>query len=269
MDLEKLTLQVCEISERVAVFIQSQVLEVGAKDIVEKEKNSLVSYVDETAEKMLVQELTLLLPDAGYITEEKTIAQESKSLTWIIDPLDGTTNYLQQIPHYSISIALVVDNELAIGIVYDVAMKECFYAWKNGGCYINDRKIEVSKKVDLSECIIVTGFPYNAEYDIKAYIKIFTHWIEHARGIRRLGSAALDLAYVAAGRLDAYYESKLNAWDLAAGILLVREAGGITTNFAGDDDSLNSGDVLATNKDLYEKIHTPIKKYLIDKVLSE
>jgi myo-inositol-1(or 4)-monophosphatase len=265
MDLEKLSFQVCEISERVAVFILSQVEKVSAKDIVEKEKNSLVSYVDETAEKMLVQELSELLPDAGYITEEKTIAQESKNLTWIIDPLDGTTNYLQQIPHYSISVALLADNEIVVGVVYDVAMKECFYAWKSGGCYSNDRKIEIAQKDDISQAIIVTGFPYNAAYDTQSYIQIFTHWIENARGIRRFGSAALDLAYVASGRLDAYYESSLNAWDLAAGILLVREAGGVATDFNGEHDSLNSGNIIACNKNLYKDIYNPIQKYLINK----
>jgi len=210
----------------------------------------------------LVNALRDLLPSAGFITEEDTVDDEAKEYTWIIDPLDGTTNYLNRLPHFAISIALMQNDILLAGVVYDPSMDECFHAIKDKGAFLNDTPIHVSKKKNLSNALIVTGFPYTNTYDIEAYMRIVKYWLRNTRGIRRLGSAALDLVYVAAGRLDAYYEATLNQWDLAAGALIVKEANGIVTDLDGKDAFLEKGSVIATSPDLFLQVYEPIQKSL-------
>lgn len=252
--LQTLRQKVAQISEDVGLFIYDQFGKVTQDQIESKAMNSLVSYVDKTAEEQIVDHLRDLIPNAGFITEEDTISQEVKDYTWIIDPLDGTTNFLYNIPHFSISIALQHQEEIILGVVYDVMKKECFAANKGSGSFLNGHPINVGQKTKLSEALVVTGFPYDKELAFKESIQLMEHFLVNARGFRRLGSAALDLAYVSAGRLDIYYEATLNSWDVAAGILLIKESGGKVTDYLGSDNSLNKGEIIASNMDLHPQV---------------
>ena len=254
MDLKSILDQALLVADEAAAFIHSQAGHVTADDVVTKSRNSLVSYVDQKAEEILVRGLGKIIPEAGFITEEGTVRQEKSSYTWIIDPLDGTTNFLQQIPVYSVSVALLHDNEIVLGIVADVEQKENYYAWKGGGAWCNGRRIFVSKRTNIQDAVVATGFPYAARDVLPQLTAIFDFFLKNARGIRRLGSAAIDLAYVACGRFDVYYETTLNAWDIAAGIILVEEAGGVVTDFEGKNGMLDSGRVIAAPLHIHDTV---------------
>jgi len=245
MNLKTILDQALVITEEAAAFIRSQAGKVTADDVITKSRNSLVSYVDQKAEEILVSGLGKIIPAAGFITEEGTVAQQTSEYTWIIDPLDGTTNFLQQIPVYSVSVGLVHNGQIVLGIVSDVEQHETFYAWKGGGAWCNGERIHVSDRTDVQDAVVATGFPYSSRDVLPQLTSVFEYFLKNARGIRRLGSAAIDLAYVACGRFDVYYETTLNAWDIAGGIIIVEEAGGIVTDFAGKDQMLNNGQVIA------------------------
>jgi myo-inositol-1(or 4)-monophosphatase len=251
MDIKNILDQALVVVEEAAVFIRSQAGKVNAADIITKSKNSLVSYVDQTAEEILVSGLGKALPEAGFITEEETVEQKTSAYTWIIDPLDGTTNFLQQIPFYAVSVGLVHNGIILLGIVSDVENKEIFYAWKGGGAWCNGKKIHVSQRSEMEEAIVATGFPYASRGNLPKLSAAFDFFLNHASGIRRLGSAAIDLAYVACGRFDVYYETTLNAWDIAGGIILVEEAGGKATDFKGEGHMLKNGEVIAAPHEIH------------------
>lgn len=250
---------VLEVSE----YIKNEFGTVQAHQIVEKDINSLVSYVDQQAELKLIEGLSKIIPSSKFITEEDMAQNESDSQwTWIIDPLDGTTNFLNGIPFFSVSVALYQNDQATIGLVQEVMHDEQFYAQKGKGAFLNEQKIRVSSQTELSKSIIATGFPYRNEYDSKAHVDLINYWLLHTRGIRRFGSAALDLCYVAAGRFQAYYESMLNPWDIAAGALIVEEAGGVVCNYKGGLFNAHEGEVIATNKDLQSHVLVNIKRNL-------
>ena len=256
--IHKILKQSIEIVKEVGDFIWAQAgkqLEVETKSL-----NSFVTYVDKEAEKMLVQKLGLLLPAATFITEEKTVEQKDSSLQWIIDPLDGTTNFIQQIPHYSTSVALKYQGEIILGIVNHIPQKECFYARKNEGAFLNGKPIKVSLVEKLDQAIIATGFPYERAEIQNRLIQVFNDVLSEVKGIRRLGSAALDLSFVACGRMDAYYEGELNPWDVAAGILIVEEAGGKLSDYKGGDDYFEGKEIIASNTLLHNKLIQIINK---------
>jgi myo-inositol-1(or 4)-monophosphatase len=241
-------------------FIREELGKVSSGEIEEKSLNSLVSYVDKTAEEQLVKGLSGILPEAGFITEEETVAQESKSFNWIIDPLDGTTNFLFQIPVFSVSVALEQAGELVVGMVYEINRDECFYGWKGGGAFLNEQLIKVSGRETLAQSLIATGFPYYDYSKTPPYMEVLTTFMQSTRGIRRLGSAAVDLAYVACGRFDAFYEYSLHIWDVAAGILLVREAGGVVSDFQGEEKNLDGEEIIAANPSVYEECKAIVGK---------
>lgn len=255
MDLQHICEEVKQLSKDVGAFIREQLHEVSTDQIITKDHNSLVTYVDQTAEKKIVARLQELLPAASFITEEDTVAQESgNSLVWIIDPLDGTNNFLQKIPHFAVSIALRKDDEMVIGVVYDVMRQECFSAVKGEGAFVDDKKILVSQKDQIDDCVLATGFPYSKSMNFKPLINTLEHWMLHARGIRRFGAAALDLCFVAAGRIDCYYELKLNIWDVAAGMLIVEEAGGRLSDYKGGNTFKEGNQVVASNGHIHQYI---------------
>lgn len=257
--LEKITLEVCEIAKQAADFIKSNLLKVSTNDIQTKSQNSLVSYVDQEAERMIVARLQELLPEAGFVTEEDTIDQStSESYEWIIDPLDGTTNFLHKIPVFAVSIALRHNGEMLSGVVYNVMVDECFYAWRDGGAFLNGDQISISSNEDFSESLIATGFPYYDFEKLEQYLSTFKELISETRGLRRLGAAAVDLAYVACGRFDGFFEYSLHIWDIAAGVLIVKEAGGIVSDFDGGQDHLTGSEIIATSPHIYE----PLKKII-------
>jgi myo-inositol-1(or 4)-monophosphatase len=247
MQLEQIVKQVIELSKQVGDFIRQERNTFNSDKIEYKGLNDMVSYVDKTAEEKIVTGLEKILPDAGFITEEKTRNKIAERYNWIIDPLDGTTNFIHGLPVFSVSIALQEYGELVAGVVYEINLDECFYAWKGAPAYLNGKEIKVSSCPTISNSLIATGFPY---YDFEKqaqYIELFTYLMKNCHGLRRLGSAAVDLAYTACGRFDSYYEYNLNAWDCAAGIVIVRQAGGEVVNFKGGDEILDTRELLATN----------------------
>lgn len=213
--------------------------------------NNLVSYVDKETEKQLVERLSKLLPEAGFITEEGTTGQDAdkNALNWIIDPLDGTANFIHNLPVFSVSIGLAQGSTPVAGVIYDPNRDECFSGWQGGGAWLTHKgqrsPIRVSGATKLGESLIATGFPYYQFDQMQPYLHILESLMQQTHGLRRMGSAAIDLAYVACGRFEAFYEYNLNSWDMAAGVLLVREAGGVVTDFTGGNEFLFRGDVVA------------------------
>jgi myo-inositol-1(or 4)-monophosphatase len=247
MQPEQVIHKVIEVAKQAGAFIREQRKTFTPDKIEIKGLNDLVSYVDKTAEEIIVAALKDVVPGAGFITEEKTISKTGERYNWIIDPLDGTTNFIHGLPVYSVSIALQDHDELILGVVYEINQDECFYAWKGSAAYLNGAEIRVSNTPTINKSLLATGFPYYDFNKQAAYIALFTEFMKSCHGLRRLGSAAVDLAYTACGRVDGYYEYNLNAWDVAAGIVILRQAGGDAVNFKGGEECLNSRELLATN----------------------
>ena len=259
MDLKSILDKALPVANEAAAFIHSQAGKVTADDVITKSRNSLVSYVDQKAEEILVKGLGQIIPAAGFITEEGTVAQQKSEYTWVIDPLDGTTNFLQQIPVYSVSIGLVYRDQIVLGIVCDVEQNETFYAWKGGGAWCNGARISVSDRTNIQDAVVATGFPYASRDVLPQLTSVFEFFLKNARGIRRLGSAAIDLAYVACGRFDVYYETTLNPWDIAGGIILVEEAGGIVTDFSGAHQMFDNGQIIAGPAPIHNAVSDHIR----------
>ncbi|AFL83816.1 inositol monophosphatase/fructose-1,6-bisphosphatase family protein [Belliella baltica DSM 15883] len=252
IDLNQILDQTKSIAKEAGAFIRKERQHFDLKKVEEKGFNDLVSYVDKEAEKIIVNKLSKVLPEAGFITEEGTREEENKTYTWIIDPLDGTTNFIHGIPVFCVSIGLMKDNEIVLGVVYEVNLHECFYALKGHGAFCNDTPIRVSAAPSLSQSLIATGFPYSAFAQIDEYLEIMKVLMQKSHGLRRLGSAAADLCYVACGRMDAYFEYNLNSYDVAAGSLIVQEAGGEVTDFKKGNDFLFGREIIAGNKPVHE-----------------
>lgn len=251
---------VLKLVEKASDFIAEHFGKVSSEQVEVKDHNSLVSFVDKTAEKLLVDGLLEIIPASGFITEEDTVDRKEE-YTWIIDPLDGTTNFLYNIPHFSVSVALEYKGELVLGVISDVMRKENYYAWKDGGAFMNGEKIQLSKRTNFADCIIATGFPYESYYNKKPYFQMMEKVMNEARGLRRFGSAALDMAYVANGRFDAFYETSLNPWDVAGGIIICREAGGVITDYQGGDKFYSGSSTVVANAEIHEILVTHTKEY--------
>lgn len=245
MNLENMTLKVALLAREVGAFIRKERQTFSYDKVELKGPSDLVSHVDKESERMITKGLKTLLPESGFITEEETTVQETKEYTWIIDPLDGTTNFVHGLPNYCVSIGLMHEQEIVAGVVYEVANDECFYAWKDGGAYLNKKAIHVSKAGSLSECVLATGFPYYEFERLDEYLKILHQLMESTQGLRRMGSAAADMAYVACGRYGGYFEYNLNSYDIAGGVILVKEAGGIVTDFKGGNDFIFGREMVA------------------------
>ncbi len=200
--------------------------------------NNLVSYVDKESEKKLVTELSKILPGSGFIAEEGTAIEGTNDYRWIVDPLDGTTNFTHGMPLFAISIGLALNEKMVLGIIYEVNRKEMFHTVKGGKAYCNGKEIRVSPITSLQESLLATGFPYYEFDKLEAYLKIIRSFLRQSHGVRRLGSAATDLAYVACGRFEGFFEYDLNSWDVAAGTFLVQQAGGVVTDFSGGSNFL-------------------------------
>lgn len=249
MNLPHILKGVIQVCEEVGEFIRTEGASFDLTRIEQKSKfNNLVSYVDKEAERRLVTVLHDLLPEAGFITEEGTVEQSrSHTYNWIIDPLDGTTNFLHGLPIFAISIGLTRGDETILGVVYHIMRKECFHAIEGGPAYCNDQVIHVSGINTLSESLLATGFPYYHSEKKDIYLDIIKEFLEQTHGIRRLGSAAIDLAYVACGRIEGFFEYNLNAWDVAAGAFIVQRAGGTVSDFKGGNNFLFGGEMCAAN----------------------
>ncbi len=213
-----------------------------------------VSTADLQAERTLKTELGKARPDYGFLMEEGGATPGDGKHRWIVDPLDGTTNFLHGIPHFAISIALEREGELIAGVIYDPMRDEMFYAEKGVGAFVNDRRLRVSARQNMAEAVIATGIPFRHRGDHPYYLKLLGAVMGETAGVRRMGSASLDLAYVAAGRYDGFFEMGLSPWDIAAGVLLVREAGGYVSDLAGGRNVLASGDIVAANDRLFDPL---------------
>ena len=263
-ELEHLCNETISAVRHVGHFIREAGEEPGQRQVAAKERNSFVTDIDVASEKRLVKALQKILPDASFITEEDTVDNGSRQLAWVIDPIDGTTNFIHGVPCYSISVALVREGEPVLGVVYEITQDECFYAFKGGGAFLNGKPIKVSRTEAMADALIATGFPYHDHSKVEALLNILRDLITGARGIRRFGSAAVDLAYVACGRFDAFYEHTLNIWDIAAGVLIVQEAGGTVSDFAGRHHYFDNGQVIAAPALLQPKLVALVKGHFFE-----
>ncbi len=261
MELATICGQVVDLVTQTAVFIRNEAGRVLPSQIETKQRNHLVSYVDKKSEQLLIEGLRRLLPEAGFVAEEGSVEQQlDRAWQWVIDPLDGTTNFLHQLPVYAISVGLLHEGEPVLGVVYEVNNAECFWAWKGGGAYLNGQKISVTISVDFQLALFGTGFPY---YDFSAfeqYISVLRQLMQHTKGVRRFGAAAVDLCYVACGRFDGFFEHSLSIWDVAGGAVIVTEAGGRIADFKGGRDFLWGREIVVAApcvwEQFFEIVHT-------------
>ncbi len=262
MDYKNLCFQVQEIARETGSFIREEGKKITVSDIEFKGITSLVTYVDKTAEARIVAALKNLIPGSGFVAEEGTADSNNEKYTWIIDPLDGTTNFIHGIAPHSVSIGLKENDKMVLGVVYEVKLDEMFYAWKDSAAYLNGLEIKVSLNSKSENALIATGFPYYDFDRVDDYIAAMKTLMKSTRGLRRLGSAAVDLAYVAAGRFDAFYEHALHAWDVAAGVFVIQQAGGKVTDFSGGENWLFGGEIIAASNNYFDEFYSIINEYL-------
>lgn len=253
IDLESCARAVCQIARQAGAYIREERLKFSVDSVERKHAHDYVSYVDKGSEQLIVSALRRLLPEAGFVTEEGTAQMADGSsltpeLTWVVDPLDGTTNFIHQYAPYCVSIALLQGTTVLVGVVYEICADECYYAWKGGGAYLQMRNVPLRvSKVAIEDALLCLQLPYNSE----AYKPVVRHLIDtfygRAASIRMMGSAAMALCYVAAGRLDGYAEQYIGRWDYMAGSLIVMEAGGTVTDYSGSTDFTRGNSVVATN----------------------
>ncbi|WP_258102829.1 inositol monophosphatase family protein [Marinoscillum sp. MHG1-6] len=260
MKLDVLTHEVIEVAKEAGAFIRRESENFSLQDVEEKGKSDLVSYVDKETEKMLVEQLERILPEAGFITEEDTPNQLGKEYTWIIDPLDGTTNFIHGLPTYAVSIGLMQNQKMVSGVIYEINHDEVFYAWKGGGAFMNGKPIHVTKVEKIEDSLFATGFPYYQFHKLEEYMAILNELMKNCHGLRRIGSAATDMAYVACGRCEGFFEYNLNSYDIAAGVIIVQEAGGTITDFQGGDNYLFGRELVAAGP-VHAEFLKVIQKY--------
>lgn len=257
-ELQHLLRGVEGLSRKIGSWMKDQVIREHMTEI--KSPNNLVTYVDKESERMFVEGLQALMPQAGFVAEEGTGARRER-YNWIIDPLDGTTNFVHGVPVWCTSIALADGTQPVLGVIHDPVSGETFTAALGCGAHLNGTSIRVSGVSQLSQSLLATGFPYDDFGREEPYLALFRELMRGTRGLRRLGSAALDMAWTAAGRFDAFYEYGLNPWDVAAGTILVREAGGQVSCFDGSDEPVFGDDLLCTNGHLHEALKEVIARH--------
>ncbi|MBP1541906.1 MAG: inositol monophosphatase [Prevotella sp.] len=250
-NLETLTRLVCDIAREAGSYIRKEREGFSVEKVERKHAHDYVSYVDKGSERLIVERLGALLPEAGFITEEGLATHRDEQLLWVVDPLDGTTNFIHGFAPYAVSIALIQGERILLGVVYEICADECFYAWQGGGAYVKkgqgpSEPLHVGRS-SIGDALLCLQLPYNSD----AYKPVIQHLIDHFYGrvasIRMIGSAAMALCYVAAGRLDGYAERYIGQWDFMAGALIVSEAGGRVTDYAGAATFLRGNSIVATN----------------------
>jgi len=262
MNYEFICKHVISAAHEAGRFIQTEAKRFSQEKVETKGLHNFVSYVDKTAEEMLVEQLRDVLPEAGFLTEEGTIAPSEEQLQWVIDPLDGTTNFIHGLPPYSISVALMDGAETVLGVVYELNLKECFYAWKDSPAYLDGKIVHVSKVNKVKDSLIATGFPYYDFDKMDGYLDSLKYFLQNSHGARRLGSAAADLAYVACGRFEAFYEYSLQPWDVAAGAFILERAGGKVSDFVGGNNFIFGKELVATNNFIFDEFLGVVQKHL-------
>ena len=277
MDFERCTLSVCEIARRAGEYIKGERAKFSLESVERKHAHDYVSYVDKGSEQLIVSALRELLPEAGFITEEGTADQGDRSrdsernhgpvplIRWVVDPLDGTTNFIHQYAPYAVSIALLQGREVLVGVVYEVCADECFYAWKGGGAFVSrseergvrSERLHVSSQ-KIQDALLCLQLPYNSEAYKPTIQRLIDSFYGNVGSIRMCGSAAMALCYVACGRLDGYAEQYIGQWDYMAGSLIVMEAGGTVTDYSGSSDFTQGNSVVATNGIIQKDLLTVI-----------
>jgi myo-inositol-1(or 4)-monophosphatase len=261
INFEALCKQTIDLTRSVGEIIQHERQQFNIKNVEVKGLHNYVTHVDKLAEEKLVEGLSKILPEAGFIAEEGTSEKKGEIFQWIIDPIDGTTNFIHGIPIYSISIGLIENEELVLGVVYEINANEMFYAWKDSPAFLNGQEIHVSQENDMHKSILATGFPYHDYEEVDAYLDLLAHFMKTTSGLRRLGSAAVDLVYVACGRCEGFYEYGLNPWDVAGGTFIVQQAGGKVSDWQGEDNAVFGKTILASNISLYNGYLKSIQEF--------
>jgi myo-inositol-1(or 4)-monophosphatase len=263
MDLKKLCIEIEAVAREAGEFINSESGSFEIKNTEKKGFNDFVSYVDRGAEKIIVDRLGALLPEAGFMVEENTSSRKGERFCWVVDPLDGTTNFIQGIHPYAVSIALTDRGESVAGVVYEASGREVFTAWKGGGAWLNGVRLHVSSTASASDSFVATGLPYSDFSLLPAYLECLDYFIRNTKGVRRLGAASIDLAYVAAGRFDMFFEYGLKPWDVAAGTILVLEAGGMVGDFSGNRKGMIFNNIIASNSLVFSEMVEIISKFMV------
>ena len=250
-------------ARRAGSVINRASMQLDVLTVQTKSQNDFVTEVDRAAEAAIIEVLREAYPEHGILAEESGESGESadSEYQWIIDPLDGTTNFIHGFPQYAISIALAKNKVIEQAVIYDLTRNDIFTASKGRGAFLNDRRIRVSKRTRLNEALIGTGFPYREFDNIDAYLAMFKDLTQKTAGIRRPGAAALDLAYVACGRLDGFWEMGLQPWDMAAGVLMIQEAGGLVSDLAGEGDYLETGNIVAGTPKVFGQLLPVIQSH--------
>ena len=261
MNLDKLLPDVCSIAKECGQFLLNECHKVTQKDIETKAEHDYVTYVDKASEEFLIASLSKLLPETGIIAEEGHAQRNSFRYNWIIDPLDGTTNYIHGMAPYAVSIALCDHNTEILGVIFEPNLDECFSVHANSQAFLNNKPIKVSGTKKLFDAFLATGFPSRDYTHLEAYVMMFKELMFDTQGIRRLGSAAMDMAYVACGRFDAFYEYYLSSWDVAAGSLMVKKAGGRVSDFHGSDNYLFGKEIVCSNGLIQDELLEIIRKH--------
>ena len=260
---KELCFSALEVVKKAAAYIREQHANRSGLAIEEKGRQNFVTEVDLRAEEILVSGLSELHPEAGFIAEEGTNKNQGERYNWIVDPLDGTTNFIHGVFPFAISVGFADKQEVVAGIIYEFGLDEYFYAWKGGGAWLNGSLIRVSDVALVNQSLIATGFPYTNFKYLEQFMQSMDHFMHNSHGLRRLGSAATDIAYVACGRYDAFYEYGLNPWDVAAGILLVKEAGGAFSDFAGKPDPLFAEHIICSNMKIFKEFQSTIQQIML------
>lgn len=236
---------------------------IGQLRIDQKGKNDYASEVDRMAEREIINIIRAAYPGHAILAEESG-EHQGNDFVWVIDPLDGTTNFLHGFPQYAVSIALKHKGRLEVGVIYDPLRDELFTAKRGGGATLNNRRLRVTQPLGLKGALLGTGFPFKTDQHLKTYLNMFSSLTMECAGIRRAGSAALDLAYVAAGRLDGFWEIGVMEWDIAAGVLLIKEAGGVVTDFSFNDNYLQSGNLIAGSPKMHQLMYQLIEPHVTE-----
>jgi len=265
MNLENICMDVIALAKSTGIYIMSERENEEEINIKTKELHNFVTHVDETAERMLVNGLLKIIPESGFIAEEGTNDTKGKVFNWIIDPLDGTTNFIHGLSPFAISIALMEGDNIILGVIYEISLDECFWAYSGSKAFLNGNEIKVSNIDTVNGSLIATGFPYYDYERIDAFFKTMDHFMKNSHGLRRLGSAATDLAYVACGRFEAFYEYSLQPWDVAAGAFIVQQAGGRVSDFSGEKNYIFGKEIIATNSRVFDEFQRVIKNYMTNK----
>jgi myo-inositol-1(or 4)-monophosphatase len=249
-----------EAAKEAGRYLKYSVGKVKSIEMKQGEERNLVSEIDKTSEAKIISIIKRHYPNHAILAEESGASSPSADYKWVIDPLDGTTNFLHGLPIFCVTIAIEYKAEIVAGVVYDPNLEELFTAEKGSGAYCNGKRMRVTQTSDLMSSLLVTGFPYDIAQNPDNAVGHFVNFLMEGQGLRRLGSAALDLSYIAAGRFDGFWEVNLNPWDMAAGVLFVHEAGGKVTDFSGVPSSIYNKQVLATNGSIHDAMLQVLKK---------